>query len=115
VLCTLIGCSTGVQVDMSALPLQPGPKSKVTVCVDHDCTSSSPEASPLLGAHAGAPYHDERVVTVSITMIGPDGAVQARSSAQTQLRRIQPNGPKCGPICYIADLRLTSTGVLEAT
>jgi hypothetical protein len=83
--------------------------------VDQHCTSRSPEASPLLGADANALYHNERVVTVSIAMIGPDGTVLARSSAKTQLRRIQPNGPKCDPTCYTADLRLTSNGVLEAT
>ncbi len=112
VACTLIGCSSGANVDLSALPLQPGPKSRVTVCVDHHCASRSPETLPLVGAHADAPYGNEQVVTVSISLIGPDGTVLARSSVQAQLRRIQPNGPKCGPICYTANLRLTASGQL---
>ena len=112
--CTLIGCSTGVTVDLAELPLPPGPLSKVTVCVDNHCTSRSPDASPLLDTFADIPYHNERAVTVSITMIGPDGGVLAQSSVRAQLVRVQPNGSGCPPTCYTAHVRLTAAGKLEA-
>jgi hypothetical protein len=111
--CTAVGCTTGAYVNLSALPLHPGPKSRVTVCVDQHCTTRSPASSPLVGAQADAPYHDERVVTVTISMTGPDGEVLAHSSVQAQLHRTQPNGADCGPTCYYAALQLTSSGKLE--
>jgi hypothetical protein len=113
--CTLIGCSSGVTIDLAALPLQPGLQSKVTLCVDDHCTSRSPNASPLFDAFADIPYHEERAVTVSIIMIGPEGAVLAHSSTTAHLVRVQPNGSDCPPTCYSAHLRLTTTGTLEAT
>lgn len=108
-----MGCSTGADVDLSALPLHPGPKSRVTLCVDDHCATRSPLTLPLLGVEADAPYHDERVVTITITLIGPDGGVLARSSATAQLHRTQPNGSHCAPTCYIARLRLNASGKLE--
>lgn len=112
--CTAVGCTTGAQVDLSALPLQPGPKSSVTICVDSHCsTTRSPGSSALVDAGAEAPYNNERIVTVTITMTGPSGAVIAHSNVRAQLSRYQPNGANCPPTCFIARLRLTATGKLE--
>jgi hypothetical protein len=66
-------------------------------------------------ASAVAPYNNERVVTVTITMVGPDGAVLAKDSVKTRLRRVQPNGPGCDPVCFMTVVRLTANGKLEAT
>lgn len=112
--CTAVGCTTGAQVDLSALPLQPGPKSSVTICVGSHCsTTRSQGRSALVGAGAEAPYNNQRIVIVTITMTGPSGAVLAHSSVRAQLSRYQPNGAECPPTCFVARLRLTATGKLE--
>lgn len=111
--CTLIGCSSGAQVDMTALPLRPGPKSLVRVCVDKTCSSRSPETLPLIGAEVDAPFKGESDVTVTISLIGPDGTLLAQSSIRSRLHRTEPNGFNCPPVCFIVRLKLTAAGQLE--
>lgn len=111
--CTLIGCSSGAEVDLTALPLQPGPKSLVRVCVDKTCSNRSPETLPLLGAEVDAPYKGETDVTVTISLVGPDGTLLAQSSIRSRLHRTQPNGSACPPTCFTVRLKLTASGQLE--
>ena len=111
--CTLIGCSSGAHVDMTALPLQPGPMAEVRVCVDQTCSRRSPERLPLVGAEVHAPYTGESEVTVAIRVIGPNGSVLANTSIRSRLERLQPNGPECQPVCFITRLKLVASGRLE--
>jgi hypothetical protein len=111
--CTAAGCFSGAQVDMTALPLQPGPMAEVRVCVDQTCSRRSPETQPLVGAEVDAPYTGESEVTVTIRVIAPNGAVLANTSIRSRLERLQPNGPKCSPVCFITRLKLAASGRLE--
>jgi predicted small lipoprotein YifL len=112
--CSLTGCNSGAGVDIAAIPLQPGAKSLVTICIDSHCSTRRPETLPLFSAMVDAPYKNQRVVTVSIVMQGPDGRTLAKSRITSLLRRVQPNGPECPPVCFITRLKLTSSGQLQS-
>ncbi len=109
--CSTVGCSSGAAV-LLTVPLQPGPKSTVTVCIDGHCATRSPATSPISYADAEAPFQNERTVTVSILMTGPDGTVLGNSTVKSRLHRNQPNGPGCAPVCYSTRLKLTASGQL---
>ena len=111
--CTLIGCSSGAQVDMTALPLPPGAMAEVRVCVGQTCSRRSPERLPLVFAEVHAPYTGESEVTVTIRVTGPHGAVLANTSIRSRLERLQPNGPECPPVCFITRIKLAASGRLE--
>ncbi len=111
--CTSVGCGTGVQIDLRALPLLPGKASELKVCVDRECQTIRPESSALQLVQAPSTIKKETAVVVAVTMKGPDGATLVSDSITTDLGKFEPNGPKCGPTCYGAAVRVTAEGRLE--
>jgi hypothetical protein len=110
--CHAIGCSSGASVDLTAMPLQPGPLSSVTICIDKQCSTQRPATLPLEAAEATSTMSGVRTVKVSIHLVGPDGRVLADDAVTTHVQRVHPNGRECGPVCYDTALRLTSAGRL---
>ncbi len=111
--CTTIGCSSGANVNLAARPLLPGTGTTVTLCVDAVCTTRAPQSVPLDGIEIDVPFNHERTATVSITIAGPGAKIEAKDSIVATFHRVQPNGPKCPPVCFVADLTLTANGRLE--
>ena len=83
------------------------------MCVDKECQKTRPENSALQGFQAPSTIKKETAVVVVVTMNGPDGAALVSDSITTDLVKFEPNGPKCGPTCYGAGVRVTSEGKLE--
>jgi hypothetical protein len=110
--CTVVGCASGVQIDLLSLPLLPGDASVITVCVEKECQETRPESSPLQFVQASSRIKKETAVVVTVTMTGPDGTTLVADSITTDLVKNEPNGPKCGPTCYSGRLRVTSAGKL---
>jgi hypothetical protein len=106
--CNAIGCLTGVNVDFSRefpitdLPLE------VTICADSVCDTTNIDpistegqtSIPVLGQLA----LDERrerdvVVRVEVRSKATDKLLIA-ATGTGRLRRSQPNGAGCDPVCY---------------
>ena len=110
--CSDVGYASGASVSLDSL-LEPGPKSDVTLCLNKACSSYRPSLLPVSFAHVNAPIDQERWVTVSIVMTGPDGETLAHTSMRTRLHRYLPNGADCSPSCYLTRLTLTAAGQLR--
>ncbi len=113
--CAKVGCTSGALVDLTALPLAPGRSSVVTICINNHCQTQRPSSVPLTFATASMPTVNASKVTISLRMVGPDGSLIATDSTAATLQKLQPNGAQCGPTCYVAKVRLTAQGKLDAT
>lgn len=110
--CTVVGCGSGVSIDLRALPLLLGALSELTVCVDKQCHTTRPDAEPLQEVRATNFAKGKSVV--SVTMKGPKGATLVSGSVATEFVKDEPNGHECGPTCYSALLHVTAEGKLVA-
>ena len=110
--CTLVGCVTGVTVDFAKgfavgdLPLN------VTICADDVCntttvdpTSTNGQTSIPVFAQLALDDRGERDVAVRVEVRSTSSATVLIDAGGTgQLRRNQPNGKGCDPVCYTASL-----------
>jgi hypothetical protein len=111
--CTTIGCTSGADLDLSGFTGTGRVVTQATVCIDDHCeTQRSTRANPIAFASARTPIAREKPVTVKIVLKGANGAVVASDSIRTRLHKVQPNGPKCEPICYEARVHVTQAGKL---
>jgi hypothetical protein len=106
--CHEIGCLTGVVVSFNrefpvdTLPLE------VTVCADKVCNTTrldpiSTNGQSSIPVLAQLPLTDrrERDVTVTVEVrSSSSGKVLVDATGTGRLRRSQPNGAGCDPICY---------------
>jgi hypothetical protein len=109
--CTLIGCDSGVSVDLRAMTFPPstGPVTAI-LCVDGACqdVQISAPGQALLRVSVDLP-RPPATVTVSMEMFGAGGAVLAPTAPPgAPVRRLTPNGEKCGPVCNVVTLRYDS-------
>jgi len=113
--CTAIGCTSGVSVDFTQFPQVPGDEvNSVRTCIGSTCTVDTRQGPlHLAGSSVIAPYDHDQAVVVSITLWDAAGRVLASDQIQTEVRRYQPNGPGCLPVCYFANLGLDRSGKLE--
>jgi len=113
--CTAIGCTSGVTVDFTQFWQVPGDEvNSVRTCIGSTCSvETRPGTAHLAGASVIAPYDHDEAVIVSITLRDAAGRVLASDQIQTEVRRHQPNGPGCLPVCYFANLRLDPSGKLQ--
>ena len=105
--CTLIGCSSGLYVDISEFTDAPGQRAVTArlcgddACRNYELTADAPGPQLTLtlpddGAH---PMR----VTLQLTR---NGATVLSAATTTTLERLAPNGEGCAPICYQAMLTL---------
>ena len=100
--CTEIGCASGVHIQLDRLPSE---ARSARVCVDGRCGRKQP-LSPGSGGgfvEARLPKGKRRArasVGVRIVVLDREGRVLARSRTRGRVRRTQPNGGGCPPVCF---------------
>ncbi len=107
--CTEVGCIAGVDVQVSnafAVELLPV---KVTTCADEVCETAvitpdmaAPDQTTFgVGGHVTLSEKEERdvAVTVEVRSISAN-RILVSASGSGRLKRSQPNGAGCGPVCY---------------
>ena len=101
--CTEIGCVSGVHIQLDSLPAE---ARSARVCVDGRCGRKQPLPPESGGSgfvEARLPRGKRRAdasVGVRIVLLDREGRVLARSRTRGRVRRTQPNGPSCPPICF---------------
>lgn len=101
--CTQIGCDSGVLITLGRLPAA---ARQVDVCVDARCrrmTLREERAAVFVRVRTAT----HRPVDVRLRILSRSGRrlVGARAST-VWLRRLQPNGSTCPPVCFFRRLRL---------
>lgn len=123
--CTLIGCESGVNFDLTD-PLEPGQEFHASACVgdicreasgtvpERGCTTESDLAvcGPQSGGtdvHLSLPSgtYDE-TYDVRFELISGSGETLAEADVSVDFQRSQPNGPNCGPVCWGASVPASS-------
>jgi hypothetical protein len=99
--CTLVGCGSGVTVDLSLVKKLWPTATSVRACVDGRCRSVAP------GRHAGitvsGPWlRSAATVTVSIDIEAASGRTLYHATRTANVKKYAPNGVRCGPVCYRA-------------
>ena len=115
IVCTLIGCDSGVMVKLTRLP---GTARTARVCARGRCTTQRvsrrhPEDNwAFVTVRCRSPRNQR--VEVTVELFNASGVRLRFSSAVVRLdERHQPNGPDCGPTCWNAGLRYRGdTGAL---
>jgi hypothetical protein len=118
--CKEIGCIAGVNVQMpNAFPVALLPV-EVTTCADSVCNTVTFPAGSAQGQTTfivsgmvtlNETHERDVAVTVEVKSIA-DGVIMVRASGSAHLRRLQPNGAGCAPVCYLASLTYPGTGAL---
>lgn len=118
VACTLIGCESQVTFELS-VDLAPGTTYEVEACIDGDCASATVEVPQAGLATSGrftvdagrdaltlrlpdGDYGGAHGVTLSVA--GSDGVLVTVQN-EVEFERLQPNGPRCEPVCWQATVR----------
>ena len=103
IVCTLVGCSSGLRVHLSALPSQPfrvevtepgSATAYVFDCTDNPSLCAQTMFFPDLIAQSSSLTVTVRVGT----------ATRATHVNQVTYSHVRPNGPNCGPDCATADV-----------
>lgn len=110
--CDLIGCESGVFFDVGAYLAAHTSVERVRICALGRCRSTSRGNPTLLGQPLVLPVANERTITIAVTAFGRGGRVVLRRQLVAKLRKAQPNGPQCQPICFQTNARLSRHGVL---
>ena len=109
VVCTQIGCDSGLGVELRAGALEAvdGPFT-VRVCADGDCTESEqpggPTASTVYVFHVLPDARAGADTSVRVEVADRDGIAFA-ATRTARFRADRPNGPRCPPVCNQAHLR----------
>jgi len=110
--CDEEGCDSTINADLGAWALQPNSGAEVTVCVDEVCEIRPSRARAIDVVSVNHSFEDEESVTVTVEITSSDGTAIVDASRDFVLKKIQPNGPDCGPTCYHAEVVLTPDGEL---
>ena len=105
VICTEIGCSSGLYMDLGAIGRGPPGAERVRICVESACRSFALGNAPIADMRVAG--LKERVrVPVRMTVHGRDGRILRRNAVFAPVRRTQPNGPECPPTCFQIAVRI---------
>ena len=111
--CTEIGCESGVFLDAEPyLAAHPAVRS-IRVCALGRCRSIGRVDHAFAGPPLVLPVAREQNVKITVTAYDANRRVVLRRALTTGLRRAQPNGPHCQPICFQADVRLSGNATLS--
>jgi CubicO group peptidase (beta-lactamase class C family) len=112
--CTEIGCQSGVFFTAGVYLASHSSVQRVRVCSLGRCRSTRRGDPPAIAQPLVLALSSERAITVTVTAFDRRGHVVLRRRLVARLRRGQPNGPNCEPVCFQADLTLSRAGVLSA-
>lgn len=102
--CSEIGCDSGVFVTVTKIRHQLPNARRITLCAAGKCRSFGRRID---GASVRLPrVQRERRVRVKLVVRDGDGERLHRDRIRVRLRRFQPNGPGCPPVCYSCGLGL---------
>jgi hypothetical protein len=109
--CTEIGCISGVWFDLSQLAAASAGPMDVHACVDATCVDVSAMApDPVLVQTTEA---GPRTAVLTIT-VRDGGRLLSKGRATVELRKASPNGERCGPVCYSAQVSATPRGLTQS-
>ncbi len=117
--CSAVGCASGLSV-YAPSTVQRQAVRWMSVCVAGTCRTDG------VGRYARrGPYGDGSAPTtarqarqplaVTITLEAASRARLLTASGPVRFRQVAPNGIKCGPVCYIAQVTVHPDGSLTAT
>ena len=111
--CTLIGCESAVTLQPRAYVRAHPAVRTLTLGALGRCTKSPARTELVrLRVPAGA----AETVVVKVVARDRRGRIRLRRTLRVTLHRLQPNGPRCEPTCFVAHVRLDRRGRLrEAT
>jgi hypothetical protein len=119
--CSAVGCASGLSVSGPYLVHQQRVK-WVKICIGSSCqTKGAPAAngggSGFLGLSSASSLgpHAPETAQVSITLETSGRARLLAAQASVRFRKTAPNGVKCGPVCYQAQVTVRPDGTLTAT
>jgi hypothetical protein len=99
-ICTTEGCGSGVSFFLPPV-LRAWPKAaRVRICVSSNCRSVSPHARVV--SFRGSKLSAAAVVKVSVEMLTKTSHVLYQAVEPATVKKLAPNGVKCGPVCYDA-------------
>lgn len=105
VVCTQIACLSEAQVRLADVPRR---ARSARVCVDGRCGDAQRIGGPAPFASAPVPERarsEGRAVRVTLELTDRRGETIRRATGRAAVRRVQPNGPQCPPICFQVQLR----------
>lgn len=105
VICTEIGCSSGLYMDLGAIGRGLPGAERVRICVESACRSFPLANAPIADMRV-AGLKDRARVPVRMTVTGRDGRILRRSAVVAPVRRTRPNGPECPPTCFQIAVRI---------
>lgn len=111
--CTAAGCFSGVEFDISVLQDQEQPVT-IQACVNDICKTATYPAEEDLPQQFFVELEEvdaNAIVEARLVATGPDGQVVAEQSWERVPldERLQPNGPKCPPTCWVGRVRIQSS------
>jgi hypothetical protein len=117
--CSAVGCASGLSVNALS-SVQRQAVRWMRVCVAGTCRTDG------VGHYARrGPYSDGSAPTtarqarqplnVTVTLEAASRAKLLTASGSVRFRQVAPNGIKCGPVCYIAQVTVHPDGTLSAT
>ncbi len=113
-ICTEIGCQSGVFLTAGAYIASHASVQRVRVCALGRCRSTRRGEPTVIGQPLVLPVAAERPIAVTVTAFDRRGRVVLRRRLVARLRRGQPNGPNCEPVCFQLEITISRTGVLSA-
>lgn len=132
-MCTGMGCTTGIFMDIGAGEFRQGDQATVELCLDETCARA---AGPLSATHGldgkaqafgkGSYFHvwlqdgvvtaelhigsdrfnDNRPRRLTFSATGEGGQEPVEHDQDVRMQRVQPNGPACEPVCWFASVQL---------
>ena len=105
VICTEIGCSSGLYMDLGAISRGLPGAQRVRICVESACRTFPLGDAPIAEMRV-AGLKDRARVPVRMTITGRDGRILRRSAVVAPVRRTEPNGPECPPTCFQIAVRI---------
>jgi hypothetical protein len=112
VVCTEIGCDSGVSVTVEGFRAGPADTIKVHACLGSVCRDRTVAEEPSV-VFIDAP-ESGTVSTVVVSVEVKQGSdVLVRGRRELTLHKIAPNGERCGPVCYVGFLAISPAGLRQ--
>jgi len=119
--CSAVGCASGLSVSGPHFVHRQRVK-WVKICIESSCqtrgaTVANGGGTGFLGMSSAGNLgpHAPEMAQVSITLETAGRAQLLAAQASVRFRKTAPNGVKCGPVCYQAQVTVHPDGTLTAT
>lgn len=116
--CSAVGCVSRLSVSTPHTVHQQRVR-WMKVCVAGSCRIDdldSRKGGPFSGGAAPtAALKGKRTASVAVTLETVNRTTLLTAGGWVRFRRVAPNGVKCGPVCYLADVTVHPDGTLTAT